>query len=143
MSEQEVDAFLRGQRTCRVGTVSADGTPHVTPLWFVWDGSAMWFNSSVRTRRWSDIAHEPRVSALVDDGESYRELHGVELIGSAEPVGDVPRTALHVPELVEPERLYANKYRPGRPFRADGRHAWLRLVPDKVVSWDFRKPDSD
>jgi hypothetical protein len=21
----------------------------------------------------------------------------------------------------------------------DGRHAWLRVVPDKVVSWDFRK----
>jgi hypothetical protein len=20
----------------------------------------------------------------------------------------------------------------------DGRHAWLRLVPDKVTSWDFR-----
>ena len=21
----------------------------------------------------------------------------------------------------------------------DGRHAWLRIVPDKIVSWDFRK----
>jgi hypothetical protein len=21
----------------------------------------------------------------------------------------------------------------------DGRHAWLRLVPDKITSWDFRK----
>jgi hypothetical protein len=21
----------------------------------------------------------------------------------------------------------------------DGRHAWLRLVPEKIVSWDFRK----
>jgi hypothetical protein len=20
-----------------------------------------------------------------------------------------------------------------------GRHAWLRLVPDKITSWDFRK----
>jgi hypothetical protein len=23
----------------------------------------------------------------------------------------------------------------------DGRHAWLRLVPDKITSWDFRKID--
>jgi hypothetical protein len=21
----------------------------------------------------------------------------------------------------------------------DGRHAWMRLTPEKVVSWDFRK----
>jgi hypothetical protein len=21
----------------------------------------------------------------------------------------------------------------------DGRHAWLRLTPEKLVSWDFRK----
>jgi hypothetical protein len=21
----------------------------------------------------------------------------------------------------------------------DGRHAWLRVVPSKIVSWDFRK----
>jgi nitroimidazol reductase NimA-like FMN-containing flavoprotein (pyridoxamine 5'-phosphate oxidase superfamily) len=143
MDEQDIDTFLRAQHTCRLGTVSADGTPHVTPLWFVWDGWTMWFNSSVRTRRWSDIRHEARVSALVDAGESYRELHGVELMGTAEPVGDVPRTALHVAELVQPERLYADKYRPGRPFRPDGRHAWLRLAPDKIVSWDFRKGSAD
>jgi hypothetical protein len=21
----------------------------------------------------------------------------------------------------------------------DGRHAWLKIVPDKITSWDFRK----
>jgi hypothetical protein len=21
----------------------------------------------------------------------------------------------------------------------DGRHAWLRVVPEKITSWDFRK----
>jgi len=24
-------------------------------------------------------------------------------------------------------------------MRHDGRHAWLRLVPGKISSWDFRK----
>ncbi len=27
----------------------------------------------------------------------------------------------------------------GGDFAPDGRHAWLRLTPDKLVSWDFRK----
>jgi len=37
-----------------------------------------------------------------------------------------------------PERLFADKYAEGR-VRHDGRHAWLRITPEKMVSWDFRK----
>ena len=36
MAEAERDAFLNGERTCRVATIGRDG-PHATPLWFVWD----------------------------------------------------------------------------------------------------------
>ena len=31
-----------------------------------------------------------------------------------------------------------DKYSGGTIVR-DGRHAWLRLVPEKITSWDFRK----
>ena len=37
MTAEERDDFLDGERTCRVATVGTDG-PHVTALWFVWDG---------------------------------------------------------------------------------------------------------
>ena len=33
---------------------------------------------------------------------------------------------------------FADRYT-GGVVQRDGRHAWLRLVPEKVVSWDFRK----
>lgn len=92
MTPDEVDAFLAAERTCRVATVGADGRPHVVPLWFAWDGRALWLTS------------------LAD-----------------------------VPELAEPERLFARKYAGGDTYTPDGRHAWLKVVPDKIVSWDFRK----
>ena len=38
MTPEECNAFLSTERTCRVGTVGANGLPHVSPLWFVWDG---------------------------------------------------------------------------------------------------------
>jgi len=53
--------------------------------------------------------------------------------------GEVPRTGEPLDELIEPERLFAGKYAGGRDFSYDGRHAWLRLVPEKIVSWDFSK----
>jgi len=52
----------------------------------------------------------------------------------------VPRTGEPVAELEVPERLFAEKYNPGSAgMRHDGRHAWLRMAPEKIVSWDHRK----
>jgi hypothetical protein len=130
---------LAEERTCRVATVNADGHPHNTPLWFVWDGTALWLNSVVKSQRWTDIARNANVSVVVDAGYGFGELRGAELIGQLVPVGEAPRTTAPDSELTNPERLFAEKYSGSSTFQADGRHAWLRLVPDKVVSWDFRK----
>ena len=113
----------------------------MTPLWFVWDGSALWLTSIVRSQRWTDLQREPRISVVVDAGTDFMELRGVEIRGAAEPVGEVPRTGEPVEELGVPERLYADKYAGGQVHH-DGRHAWLRIHPDKIMSWDFRKMGS-
>jgi len=138
MAREELDTFLREERTCRVATVGPDGAPNVAPLWFVWDGSALWLNSLVRSQRWTNLQRDARVAVAVDAGVEFAELRGVELAGKAEVVGDVPRGSDADPELTTPEKLFADKYSNGT-FVADGRHAWLRIRPEKITSWDFRK----
>lgn len=137
MTPDELDTFLTEQRTCRVATVGPTG-PHATPLWFVWHGGALWLTSLNRSQRWTDLARDPRVAVVVDAGEEYAELRGAELRGRVEVVGEVPRTGGPVAELAGPEQAFADKYTGGNVVH-DGRHAWLRLVPHKVTSWDFRK----
>lgn len=140
MTPDEVDAFLAEQRTCRVATNGVHG-PHATPLWYAWDGSALWLTSLSRSQRWADLARDPRIAVVVDTGDDYGELRGVELRGAVEVVGEVPRTGEPEPGLEGPEQLFADRYTGGRIVR-DGRHAWLRLRPQKITSWDFRKiPD--
>jgi hypothetical protein len=177
MSADELTSFLGEQRTCRFATTGPDG-PHVAPVWFVWDGQALWVYSLTRSQRWANLARDRRVAVVVDDGHHYHELRGVEVEGEAVMVGPVPRTGGEdqpAPELAEPERLMAAKYFAPTSLDADGgganppagggakppagggakpasqaagaapgmvhdgRHAWLRITPDKIVSWDFRK----
>jgi Pyridoxamine 5'-phosphate oxidase len=138
MSTEERDEFLRSERTCRVASVKSNGAPHLSALWFVWDGESLWLTSIVKSQRWTDIEREPRVSILVDTGHGFGELRGVEISGTAQVVGEVPRTGEPNDELVTPEQLFGDKYA-GGAFGHDGRHAWLRVVPEKIVSWDFRK----
>jgi hypothetical protein len=141
MNADELDGFLSEERTCRLATLGSDG-PHVSPVWFVWDSTALWIYSLTRSQRWTDIARDPRVAAVIDAGHEYAELRGVEIEGEAIVVGPVPRTGREdppYPELAIPELLLAAKYRNGGELTHDGRHAWLRLTPAKITSWDFRK----
>jgi len=137
MSPDEIDAFLADQRTCRVATVGANG-PHATPLWYAWYGGSIWLTSLSRSQRWTDLERDPRIAVVVDAGHDYAELRGVELRGRVEVVGEVPRTGEPVPELDGPEQLFGDRYF-GGTFGHDGRHAWMRMTPEKVTSWDFRK----
>lgn len=139
MTPGELDVFLTSQRTCRVATVSADGTPHVSALWFAWDGTSMWLYSVVRSRRWTQLSRDRRVAVVVDSGEEYDQLCGVELSGRVEFVGEVPRTGELCAELDTAETLFARKNFGLDEMPHDGRHAWARLTPEKIVSWDFRK----
>jgi PPOX class probable F420-dependent enzyme len=138
MNAEELDEFLTTERTCRVATLGHDGSPHVTPLWYVWDGTSLWLTSIVKSQRWTDLQRDDRVSVIVDAGDGYFELRGAELRGRAVSVGEAPRTGEPVPELERVEHLHAHKYGDGQ-VHYDGRHAWLRITPDKIVSWDFRK----
>jgi hypothetical protein len=141
MNAAELESFLGAQRTCRLATLGPGG-PHVSPVWFVWNGGVLWIYSLTRSQRWTDLQRDPRAAAVVDAGEHYAELHGVEIEGEAAVVGPVPRTGEgepETPELAEPERLMAGKYFGSQDMIYDGRHAWLRITPTKITSWDFRK----
>jgi nitroimidazol reductase NimA-like FMN-containing flavoprotein (pyridoxamine 5'-phosphate oxidase superfamily) len=138
MSAAERDAFLAAERTCRVATMGLDG-PHATPLWFGWDGAHLWLYSVVKSQRWTDLQRDPRIGVVVDAGVEYLELRGVEMTGRTEVVGEVPRTGESRAELAAIELAYTRKYTGGDPMFYDGRHAWLRVNPSKIVSWDFRK----
>ena len=139
MTPAELDEFLATQRTCRVATVSADGAPHVSALWYVWDGTSLWLYSVVRSKRWADLRRDRRIAVVVDTGEEYEQLRGAELSGTAEFVGETPRTGELCAELDVPEMLFARKNFGLEEMPHDGRHAWIRLTPTKIVSWDFRK----
>ena len=138
MTPEERDAYLAETRTCRVATVGLDG-PHNTALWFYWDGTYFWMQSITRAQRWADLQRDPRVAIVVDTGVDYFELCGVEILGSVEFVGEQPRTGEPNAALDAMEPHFFAKYFNTSEVFHDGKHAWMRIKPTKISSWDFRK----
>lgn len=60
--------MLDGSRTGKLATVRADGSPHVTPVWFTFDDAGrIVFLTGVDTVKARNMRRDPRVSIGVDD----------------------------------------------------------------------------
>jgi nitroimidazol reductase NimA-like FMN-containing flavoprotein (pyridoxamine 5'-phosphate oxidase superfamily) len=134
LSQEELDAFLGSQRTVRLATVGPDGVPNVIPLWFVWTEGAMFVNTTRGNRSVRNLEANPMGAATVDDGEQYEELRGVVLRGRVEEADGDRR-------LDRARTAFAEKYFGGGSphFERWKNRFFLRLEPDHVSSWDFRK----
>ncbi|MHB9863325.1 PPOX class F420-dependent oxidoreductase [Streptomyces sp. YIM S03343] len=68
MTDDEWRAFVSyGTRTGKLSTVRADGSPHVTPIWFVLDGDEVVFNTAENSVKGRNLALDGRVALCVDD----------------------------------------------------------------------------
>lgn len=68
MSDDERRAFLmEGTRTGKLATTSANGAPHVTPIWFVLDGDDVVFTTHESSVKGKSLLRDGRVSMVVDD----------------------------------------------------------------------------
>jgi nitroimidazol reductase NimA-like FMN-containing flavoprotein (pyridoxamine 5'-phosphate oxidase superfamily) len=133
LTEAELDDYLASQRTLRLATVDDDGVPHVVPLWFVWHAGAIWLNSLARSRRHRHLRDGRPVGLVVDDGDRYEELRGVRITGVPEvvPDDDPVRTAAM--------EMFGMKYFGKTALPNQRSYESVRIVPDDLASWDFRK----
>ncbi|MFN2543425.1 MAG: pyridoxamine 5'-phosphate oxidase family protein [Actinomycetota bacterium] len=133
LTEEELEELLRTERTMRAGTVSPDGSPHVVPLWFVWRGGAIWISNLRKARRSRDIEAGSHVALCIDTGVEYFELRGAVLYGRPQEADPAD------PMLPEVRTEFGAKYFGGIEVPDVKSHVWLRMVPERIVSWDFRK----
>ena len=126
------DARLRADLVAWLITVSADGQPVPTPVWFWWDGDTILVYSEPDKPKLRHIAANPRVSvALRTDelGDEITVISGTAAVDEASPSAD------QLPGYVEKygaliERLGAD------PVSFAGAYSVpVRITPTKLRQW--------
>jgi PPOX class probable F420-dependent enzyme len=68
MSDAEWRKFVTtGTRTGKLAVTQPDGTPHVTPVWFLLDEDEVVFTTSETSLKGKALAHNPKAAICVDD----------------------------------------------------------------------------
>jgi PPOX class probable F420-dependent enzyme len=112
-------------------TVSPDGQPQPSPVWFDWDGTSLLLYSKPNTPKLRNIAANPRVTLHLDGDGNGGDI--VIVSGRAAISDDPP--ADRVPSYVEKyrERIARNGWSPA-DFAA-GYAVPLRIEPTRLRGW--------
>jgi PPOX class probable F420-dependent enzyme len=139
MSTEEVDAFLNGRRTMSVATIGPTGHPHLVAMWYGFVDGRPAFWTFGKSQKILNLRRDPRLTALVEAGDTYNKLQGVELVGTGRVVED--RAAIMAIAESVAERYTGTVTDKARKLLEAQAAKRLGVVIDveHVVSWDHTK----
>jgi PPOX class probable F420-dependent enzyme len=142
MSDDEVAAFLRQSRTATVATIGPGGFPHLVAMWYGLsrDGQVV-FETKARSQKAVNLRRDPTISCSVEAGESYDQLRGVAIEGSAVIIDDTSSEQYWAAAVSIFERYQGPYTEELRPFleRMMNKRVVIAIAPARVRSWDHRK----
>lgn len=139
MTGEEVRELLRGRHTLQVATIGPSGHPHLVAMWYGFHGDQVAFWTYGRSQKVVNLRRDPKMTCLVEAGDDYAELRGVELVGTGVLLDD-PDAVQAVGESVY-ERYNGPVDDAARQMVAamGAKRVAIALEVERVVSWDHRK----
>ena len=139
MSDDELRSFIESQKTVQVATINKDGTPHLVPLWFAIVEGDVVLETFTKSQKVVNLARDPRMTLLFEDGDVYEELRGATIYADAELVQEVEQVhELHMAVLRRntdfPEDML-DKVTRGMAHKKTA----IVIKPKRTISWDHRK----
>lgn len=82
LNEAEFNTFLEQEQFARLGTLNADGTIHLAPIFFKYVNGQIWMATQTPSRKVRNIQRNPNVSVLIDNTQV--PFKGTLIYGKAE-----------------------------------------------------------
>ena len=140
MTDAEVEAFLEEQRTMSVATIGRDGRPHLIAMWYAILDGAPCFWTFAKSQKIVNLRRDPRITCMVEAGDEYSDLRGVELVGHAEMTEDEDEVLrFGVAEWERYQGIKMNESMLSGVKKMANKRVVVRIIVERVVSWDHRK----
>jgi PPOX class probable F420-dependent enzyme len=140
MSDPEIEEFLHGRHTMSVGTFGKDGAIHLVAMWYAFIDGKPAFWTYGKSQKIQNLRRDPRITVLIEDGETYSKLRGVEIAGRGTIIEDqdvIVSLGMKIAERYQ-GITPSDDMRPMIAKQAAKRLA-VRIDAERVVSWDHSK----
>jgi len=143
MSDDEIQQFLTESRVATLATNGPGGYPHQVAMWYGFVENKLCFETKVKSQKALNLRRDPRSSVSIEAGDTYDQLRGVAIEGTARIIDD--RDPLYWAAAVDVFERYYSTYsdemRPALEYMMNKR---VVIIIDTVRtrSWDHRKLDN-
>lgn len=129
LSQKQLE-FIGKPLFAKLATVKKSGAPHVTPIWYMFDDGQFIVNSRDDRLKLKNIASEPRVALLIDDGYSYILVQGkVAPAEGRNPQDDIKALAIRYRGKEAGEKEWLEVY-------SKQNRVSMTITPDKITAKD-------
>jgi len=140
MSAPEVKALLVEARTMTMCTFNHDGTIHAVAMWYGFLDGDVAIQTKVTSQKAVNLRRDPRITCLVESGEAYDELRGVEIVGWAELIEE-PSQLWDIGVSVFERHVapYEESQHRSEVETLLHNRVGVRVHANRTVTWDHRK----
>ncbi|MBJ7509082.1 MAG: pyridoxamine 5'-phosphate oxidase family protein [Ilumatobacteraceae bacterium] len=141
MTDSEIAAYLEEQTILNIASIGPTGHPHMVAMWYVVMDEKVTFWTFGKSQKIVNLRRDNKITGLVESGDTYDQLKGLELVGSATIVEDYD-TVLAIGKAV------------GLKYNGDGaisdaalpfleaqakKRLGIQINVEQIVSWDHTK----
>lgn len=132
-TREQVERFLKTQQTMRLATVGGDGTPHVVPVWYMYENGAFYVGTHTRTAKARNVDKTGCAAFCIDVGVHSPDIFGVSGHGKASLLrDDVAAIASRILS-----RYYDTMDDPAAQELLADTDCIIRITPDSMASWSY------
>jgi PPOX class probable F420-dependent enzyme len=141
MTDGEVALLLERSRTATIATIGPDGFPHLVAMWYGLVDGKVCFETKAKSQKAVNLRRDPKVSCSIEAGESYDQLRGVSIEGTATIIDDTSSDEYWAAAVSVFERYQGAYSAEMRPLveQMMNKRIVIRVDPVRVRSWDHRK----
>ena len=143
MSKEEITTFLQNQISLQIGTINKDGSPHLSTMWYFYDGESFIFHTYRKSQKIINLKRDSRITLLTEAGSQYSDLQGIIVYGNAKIINgkDSLEEVIRYMEMVGEKYIKDEEgaqYIEGMKLQAPKRSVVI-VKPSKFISWDHTK----
>lgn len=128
LNQKEIE-FVSKLEFCKLASINEDGSPHVTPTWFMYEDKTniLAISTGEKTIKAQNVRKDSRVSVLLDDDYSY-----VTVIGTAKINSD--RDGNKDTETMAIKYMGEESAKKSLPELLKIKHVTIEVTPQRVLS---------
>ena len=96
MDKADIARFLSGIQMAVMATINSDGSPHLSPNWYYYDGDQLFFVTTKERKKFYNLRKDQRISVCVYEpplASNYVVVEGAANVDDLVPTSELWRTA--------------------------------------------------